>query len=121
MHEIFFRNLYLTSSTQFLQRNGIDAEARQGGMDCTDENAQSLDHYLLDVDIIRIIKRYWKGTVDKKFYELCPEICDAFFSQPYPLLAHTELGYPLAGIKTEVKEETSGKDPDCVDMTQDSD
>lgn len=63
---------------------------------------QAMDHFLLDKDIIRIIKKHWKGKVDKTFYNNCPEVRDAFFSAPYPLLAHRELGYPapLVGTRT---------------------
>ena len=61
----------------------------------TNTQVQSLDHYLTDETIIHLIRNYWKGISDQTFYENCPEVRDAFFSPPYPSIAHTELGYPF--------------------------
>ena len=77
-----------------------------------DLQKQSLDHYLRDQDIVRVIRRFWKGKVDKSFYTNCPEVTDAFWSAPFPV-ASEQLGYPV--VKSEFK---VGKD--VVDMTQGS-
>jgi len=74
-----------------------------------------LDHYLRDEDIIRLIERFWKGKVDKTFYDNCAEVQDAFFSKPYSEAAQA-LGYPQS---TDVELNTEEDEQGYVDMTQD--
>lgn len=83
-------------------------------MDQTDPKIQSLDHYLRDEDIIRLIERFWKGKVDKTFYGNCAEVRDAFFSEPYSEAAQA-LGYPRsASVDFNTEEDEQG----YVDMTE---
>ena len=75
---------------------------------------QSLDHYLRDEDVIHLIERSWKGKVDKTFYDNCPEVRDAFFSEPYSEGAQS-LGYPRsAGVEPNTEEDELS----FVDMTK---
>ena len=108
----------------------------------TDNHVQSMDHYLPDETIIHLIRKFWKGISDTTFYDQykqCPEICDAFFSPPYPTIAHTELGYPLANqesadtakpqmtppefdnLDLEEEFEGEGKADNPIDMVDESD
>lgn len=80
-----------------MKSNGTDAEVKQD-CDMTDKYTQALDHYIQDLDIYRIICHYWKGKVDQNFYNENPNIREAFYSEPYPLIVR-ELGYPLAEEK----------------------
>lgn len=66
--------------------------------DLTDHGKQSLDHYLTDATIIRLLESTWRGPVSSDFYKemgsKIRNIQDPIFSRPYPLVASHMLGYP---------------------------
>ncbi|CAJ1929850.1 unnamed protein product [Cylindrotheca closterium] len=83
----------------FLQARGVPAEISHH-CDRTNPKKQSLDHFITDNSIIRLVKHQWGGRVDTRFYTAYPDSRHALFSEPYPKAAHIALGYPH--IKKEV-------------------
>ena len=79
---------------QFFVSKGIDVGIPYP-YDKTSEKKQSLDNYILDDSVVKIIRMIWKTPVNNTFYKESPTIVRyAFFSHPYPAIATKELGYP---------------------------
>lgn len=79
---------------KFLSQNGSPTRVK-APFDETDSVNQSLDHYLTDETVIRVLRETWKKPVNDEFYGSTASILrDAFFSRPYPKIASNVLGYP---------------------------
>ena len=55
----------------------------------------SLDNYLLNEDIIRLLKMTLKTPPGPSFYARHKSVASAFFSKPFPEIASKFLGYPV--------------------------
>ncbi len=54
----------------------------------------TLDNYILDEDIIRILQATMKYYPGKSLYTKFPALSNCLFCKPYPEVAMTALGYP---------------------------
>ena len=79
---------------KYLRTRGIDTGLKYP-YDVTRKKKMSLDNYLLDHQIVHLIRMTWSTQVDNQFYKNnTGETINSFFSHPYPTIASSELGYP---------------------------
>lgn len=84
----------MSNNEQYLTREDTPTRVKIS-FDETDAKNQSLDHYLTDETVIRLLQKTWNKPVNHKFYDTSTaKVRDAFFSRPYPEIASKMLGYP---------------------------
>jgi hypothetical protein len=55
---------------------------------------QTLDHYILDEDILKLLKLIMREIPSAQSFQADHrELADCLFSQPYPMIAKSSLGY----------------------------
>jgi hypothetical protein len=69
--------------------------------DGTEPQRQSLDEYLMDDSINRIMEHVLRFKPNNDFHDKYPSLAQSMFSEPYPIMARQMLGYPEPDVLSE--------------------